>query len=189
MIDFSHSESDVPRYYEFEADDSAWIYSTLIPYGLKLKTLQETGQADPAPFDFPHTPTPPTEEECIHSFLKLCQKQKDCLCTTSEVYDSYCQFLAVTQAGRIPNLTKTMFNKKFKELTKAKFVFKRPHRSRTGPSPYCYVGLKLPETFPAPIAPVITPQESLLRQYLEHISKYQIKYDGLCVKVNQPAKE
>lgn len=189
MIDFSHSESDVPRYYEFEADDSAWIYSTLIPYGLKLKTLQETGQADPAPFDFPHTPTPPTEEECIHSFLKLCQKQKDCLCTTSEVYDSYCQFLAVTHAGRSPSLTKTMFNKKFKALTKARFVFKRPHKSRTSPSPYCYIGLKLPEAFPPPVVPICVSQESLLRQYLEHISKYRIKHDGLRVKVNRTAKE
>ena len=189
VIDFSYSESAAPHDLKFEPQDVARLYHTLIPYGLKLKTLQALDIADPAPFDFPHTPTPPTEEECIHSFLDLCHYEKDCLCTTSEVYDSYCQFLAVTHAGRSPSLTKTMFNKKFKALTKSRFVFKRPHKSRTGPSPYCYVGLKLPEAFPPPVVPVCAPQESLLRQYLEHISKYQIKYDGLRVKVNRTAKE
>lgn len=189
LIDFSLSESAALHDLKFEPQDAAWIYNTLIPYGLKLKTLQTLDIADPAPFDFPHTPTPPSEEACVRSFLDLCYYEKGCLCTTSEVYDSYCQFLAVTHSGRTPSLTKTVFNKKFKEFTRSKFVFKRPHRSRTGPSPYCYVGLKLPEVFPPPVTPDCVSQESLLQQYLEHISKYQIKHDGLRVKVIQAAKE
>ncbi len=190
VIDFSHAESSTPYDLKFEPQDISWFYNTLIPYGLKLKTLQENSIADPHPFTYPHTPSPPSEEECIESFLKLCHNQKDCLCTTSEVYDSYREFLAVTQAGRISSMTKVMFNKKFKEFTKSRFVFKRPHKSRTGPSPYCYVGLKLPETFPSPVIPTYgAAQESFLQQYLEHISQYRIKYQGLRIKVSVTTEE
>ena len=98
----------------------------------------------------------------------------DCCCDTHEVYQSYCQFLAVTQNGRKTEFSKIQFNKKFREISKSKFIYKRPHRSRKGPSPYCYIGLKLPETFPQSEAAPSAPQEGCLMRYLKHIEKYQL---------------
>ena len=117
---------------------------------------------------------PLAEAACIRAFFQLCQKQNDCCCDTHEVYQSYCQFLAVTQNGRKTEFSKIQFNKKFREISKSKFIYKRPHRSRKGPSPYCYIGLKLPETFPKSETAPSAPQEDCLMRYLKHIEKYQL---------------
>ena len=159
---------------EFSYIDAAWIYQTLPPYGLKLKTLKDQKISDPAPFDVQRAPSPLTETACIHAFFQLCQKQNDCCCDTHEVYQSYCQFLAATQNDRKTEFSKIQFNKKFREISKSKFIYKRPHRSRKGPSPYCYIGLKLPETFPQSEAAPSAPQEDCLMRYLKHIEKYQL---------------
>lgn len=106
--------------------------------------------------------------------LGVSSEYDDCCCDTREVYQSYCQFLAATQNGRKTEFSKIQFNKKFREISKSKFIYKRPHRSRKGPSPYCYIGLKLPETFPKSEAAPSAPQEDCLMRYLKHIEKYQL---------------
>lgn len=174
ILDFSLAESAASRPIELNSTDATWIYNTLIPYGLKLKTLKDQKISDPAPFDVQRTPPPLAETACIRAFFQLCQKQNDCCCDTHEVYQSYCQFLAVTQNGRKTEFSKIQFNKKFREISKSKFIYKRPHRSRKGPSPYCYIGLKLPETFPQSEAAPSAPQEDCLMRYLKHIEKYQL---------------
>lgn len=174
VLDFSHTETEFPDQLEFSYTDAAWIYQTLLPYGLKLKTLKDQKISDSAPFDVQRAPSPLTETACIHAFFQLCQKHNDCCCDTREVYQSYCQFLAVTQNGRKTEFSKIQFNKKFREISKSKFIYKRPHRSRKRPSPYCYIGLKLPETFPKSETAPSAPQEDCLMRYLKHIEKYQL---------------
>lgn len=174
ILDFSLTESAASHPIEFNSADATWIYNTLIPYGLKLKTLKDQKISDPAPFDVQRAPSPLAEIACVRAFFQLCQKQNDCCCDTREVYQSYCQFLAATQNGRKTEFSKIQFNKKFREISKSKFIYKRPHRSRKGPSPYCYIGLKLPETFPKSEAAPSAPQEDCLMRYLKHIEKYQL---------------
>ena len=174
VLDFSHTETEFPDQLEFSYIDAAWIYQTLLPYGLKLKTLKDQKISDPAPFDVQRAPSPLAETACIRAFFQLCQKQSDCCCDTHEAYQSYCQFLASAQNGRKTKFSKIQFNKKFREISKSKFIYKRPHCSRKGPSPYCYIGLKLPETFPQSEAAPSAPQEDCLMRYLKHIEKYQL---------------
>ena len=146
----------------------------MLHHGLKLKTLKGQKISDPAPFDVQRTPPPLAETACIRAFFQLCQKQSDCCCDTHEVYQSYCQFLASAQNGRKTEFSKIQFNKEFTKISKSKFIYKRPHRSRKGPSPYCYIGLKLPETFQKSEAAPSAPQEDCLMRYLKHIEKYQL---------------
>ena len=174
ILDFSLTESAASHPIEFNSADATWIYNTLIPYGLKLKTLKDQKISDPAPFDVQRTPPPLAETACIRAFFQLCQKQSDCCCDTHEVYQSYCQFLASAQNGRKTEFSKIQFNKEFRKISKSKFIYKRPHRSRKGPSPYCYIGLKLPEIFPQSEAAPSAPQEDCLMRYLKHIEKYQL---------------
>ena len=57
ILDFSLTESAASQPIELNSTDATWIYNTLIPYGLKLKTLKGQKISDPAPFDVQQTPS------------------------------------------------------------------------------------------------------------------------------------
>lgn len=173
VIDFSYSEKPLPEPITFTDTDCHWFRTTFLLHGLKARTCQAQKAK-------------PTEKEASHPepldiFLQdYCSFQKDCFCSTAEVYSCYIRFLAATQGSSCPPMKQRAFNIQLRrKLTSLKgyqgVSYKRNHISRSMPSLWGYQGLKLPLDFPTP--PPSPVNKYVLKEYLAQMSKYQIHFN------------
>ena len=182
LIDLSPTETPISSI-NFSEDDIHWFRTAFTLYGLKLQTLRNSNVPNPSPFLSPvPSPTPTLEEELRQFLSDCCTLDRGSFCDTEEVYLWYTQFIQNIHAGKTPVWTKVQFNKHLRDLIADKYkkdiIYKRNHHSRSASSKYGYQGLKL-SSLPAQSKINQSIPENLLRDYLNHISQYDIEFKEL----------
>ena len=179
VIDFSYSETPIPEPIPFTDTDWHWFRTTFLLHGLKYRTCQAQNIAFTTK---PLEKEPPHSDPLVNFLQDHCSFQRDCFCSTAEIYACYIRFLTATQGISCPAIKQRAFNIQLRrQLTSLKgyqgVVYKRNHISRSMPSLWGYQGLKLPSELPTP--PPSPVNEYVLKEYLGQMSKYQIRFSQI----------